>query len=101
MLLQWFEKLVDPYPSKGLNEPLPTKFFPFVWQAATGVKRYLFILILFTAATASFEALFFSQIGHLVDWLTQSKPQDFLVNHRDNLIFLSCILLANIFFFCI
>jgi len=98
MLLQWFEKLVDPYPSKGLNEPLPTKFFPFVWQAATGVKRYLLILILFTAATASFEALFFSQIGHLVDWLTQSKPQDFLVNHRDNLIFLSCILLANIFF---
>ena len=98
MLLQWFEKLVDPYPSKGLNEPLPTKFFPFVWQAATGVKRYLLILILFTAATASFEALFFSQIGHLVDWLTQSKPQDFLVNHRENLIFLSCILLANIFF---
>jgi len=87
MLLQWFEKLVDPYPSKGLNEPLPTKFFPFVWQAATGVKRYLLILILFTAATASFEALFFSQIGHLVDWLTQSKPQDFLVNHRENLIF--------------
>ena len=98
MLLHWFEKLVDPYPSKGLNEPLPTKFFPFVWQAATGVKRYLLILILFTAATASFEALFFSQIGHLVDWLTQSKPQDFLVNHRENLIFLSCILLANIFF---
>lgn len=97
-MLQWFEKLVDPYPSKGLNEPLPTKFFPFVWQAATGVKRYLLILILFTAATASFEALFFSQIGHLVDWLTQSKPQDFLVNHRENLIFLSCILLANIFF---
>ncbi|MFW1984496.1 ABC transporter ATP-binding protein [Acinetobacter guillouiae] len=97
-MLQWFEKLVDPYPSKGLNEPLPTKFFPFVWQAATGVKRYLLILILFTAATASFEALFFSQIGHLVDWLTQSNPQDFLVNHRENLIFLSCILLANIFF---
>lgn len=97
-MLQWFEKLVDPYPSKGLNEPLPTKFFPFVWQAATAVKRYLLILILFTAATASFEALFFSQIGHLVDWLTQSKPQDFLVNHRENLIFLSCILLANIFF---
>lgn len=98
MLLQWFEKLVDPYPSKGLNEPLPTKFFPFVWQAATGVKRYLFILILFTAATASFEALFFSQIGHLVDWLTQSKPENFLENHRGNLIILSCILFANIFF---
>ncbi|AXQ22221.1 ABC transporter ATP-binding protein [Acinetobacter wuhouensis] len=98
MLLQWFEKRVDPYPSKGLNEPLPTKFFPFVWQAATGVKRYLLILILFTAATASFEALFFSQIGHLVDWLTQSKPENFLQNHRENLIILTSILFANIFF---
>ena len=98
MLLQWFEKLVDPYPSKGLNEPLPTKFFPFVWQAATGVKRYLVILILFTAATATFEALFFSQIGHLVDWLTQSKPDTFLAEHKNNLIILSSILLANIFF---
>ena len=98
MLLQWFEKLVDPYPSKGLNEPLPTTFFAFVWQAATGVKRYLLILILFTAATASFEALFFSQIGHLVDWLTQSKPEAFLTNHQQNLVVLSLILLANIFF---
>ena len=98
MLLQWFEKLVDPYPTQGLNEPLPTKFFPFVWQAATGVKRYLLVLILLTAATASFEAIFFSQIGHLVDWLTQSKPENFLANHRENLIILTMILFANIFF---
>ena len=97
-MLQWFEKLVDPYPTQGLNEPLPTKFFPFVWQAATGVKRYLLVLILLTAATASFEAIFFSQIGHLVDWLTQSKPENFLANHRENLIILTMILFANIFF---
>ncbi|MFE1695826.1 ABC transporter ATP-binding protein, partial [Acinetobacter baumannii] len=22
-MLKWFEKLVDPYPTKGLDEPLP------------------------------------------------------------------------------
>lgn len=97
-MLKWFEKRVDPYPTKGLNEPLPTQFFPFVWQAATGVKKYLICLILFTAATASFEALFFSQIGHLVDWLTQSTPDTFLENHQQNIIILSAILFANIFF---
>ncbi|OTG64999.1 ABC transporter ATP-binding protein [Acinetobacter silvestris] len=97
-MLQWFEKLVDPYPSKGLNEPLPQKFFPFVWQAAHGVKRYLLVLILLTAATASFEAIFFSQIGHLVDWLTQSKPENFLQNHKSNLIVLSFFLFGNILF---
>ena len=97
-MLKWFEKRVDPYPTEGLNEPLPTKFFPFVWQAATGVKKYLICLILFTAATASFEALFFSQIGHLVDWLTQSTPETFVENHQQNIIILSLILFANIFF---
>ncbi len=98
MILQWFEKLVNPYPSKGLTEPLPKTFFAFVWQAASGVKRYLLILILFTAATASFEAIFFSQIGHLVDWMTQSTPNNFVQNHSSNLKFLAFLLLANIFF---
>ncbi len=97
-MLQWFEKLVDPYPSKNLNEPLPNTFFAFVWQAATGVKRYLILLVLLTAATASFEAIFYSQIGHLVDWLSTSKPENFLEKHSTNLIFLGCFLFANIFF---
>ena len=97
-MLQWFEKLVDPYPTKGLNEPLPSTFFAFVWQAASGVKRYLLLLVLFTAATASFEAIFYSQIGHLVDWLSGSTPENFLENHKTNLIILTSFLLANIFF---
>ena len=97
-MLQWFEKLVDPYPTKGLNEPLPKTFFAFVWQAATGVKRYLLLLVLLTAGTASFEAIFFSQIGHLIDWLSQSTPQTFLENHKSNLLILSAFLLGNIFF---
>lgn len=97
-MLQWFEKRVDPYPTEGLNEPLPKTFFAFVWQCASGVKRYLLLLVLFTAATAAFEAVFFSQIGHLVDWLTSSTPQNFFENHQRNLIVISSVLLANIFF---
>ena len=97
-MLQWFEKRVDPYPTKHLNEPLPQTFFHFVWQAAHGVKRYLLVLILLTAATASFEAIFFSQIGHLVDWLSTSTPDTFLQNHSENLLVLSFFLFGNIFF---
>ena len=97
-MLQWFEKLVDPYPTRGLNEPLPKTFFAFVWDAATGVKRFLFLLVIFTALTASLEAIFFSQIGHLVDWLTQSTPTTFLDQHKNNLMMLAGVLLANIFF---
>lgn len=97
-MLQWFEKLVDPYPSKGLNEPLPTRFFPFVWQAAQGVRPFLLLLVLFTAVAASFEAFLYSKIGDLVNWLSKSQPDTFLAQHSQNLTILSCILLANILF---
>ena len=98
LMLKWFEKLVDPYPTKGLNEPLPTEFFPFVWQAAHGVKRYLLLLIICTAGAASFEALLYAKIGDLVTWLSKSQPENFLENHGQNLIILTTILLTNIFF---
>lgn len=97
-MLQWFEKLVNPYPVHNLNKPLPKTFFPFVWDAASGVKRYLLLLVILSGLTASFEAIFFSQIGHLVDWLTSSSPDTFIAEHKANLIVLGTILMANIFF---
>ena len=101
MLLQWFEKLVNPYPETNLNEPLPTSFFAFVWQSTKGVRPFLILLILCAAGAASFEALLFSQIGHLVDWLSQSQPSNFLENHTQHLIILTLILFANILFVCL
>src|SRR5690554_7810905 len=97
-MFKWFESLVNPYPTKGLNKPLPTKFFPFVWQAASGVRPYLLILVLCTAGAASFEALLYAKIGDLVTWLSQSQPDTFLAQHQQNLTLLFFILLANIFF---
>ncbi|WP_180035755.1 MULTISPECIES: ABC transporter ATP-binding protein [unclassified Acinetobacter] len=100
-MLKWFENLVDAYPEQDLNKPLPTKFFPFVWQAATGVKKYLLLLVLCTAGVASFEALLYSKIGELVNWISKSQPETFLQQHQTNLTILSFILLANIFFSCL
>ncbi|MBJ9985229.1 ABC transporter ATP-binding protein [Acinetobacter sp. S40] len=100
-MLQWFEKLVNPYPETNLNEPLPTSFFAFVWQSTKGVRPFLILLMLCTAGAASFEALLFSQIGHLVDWLSQSKPSNFLENHTQHLIILTFILFGNILFICL
>lgn len=97
-MLRWFEKLVDPYPSKNLSKPLPKDFFAFVWECAYGLRRYLLILVLLTAGAASFEALFFSQIGKLIDWMGQSHPQSFFTDHRQHLISLALILTANILF---
>lgn len=100
MLLQRFEKLVNPYPENKLNEPLPNSFFAFVWQATKGVRPFLFLLIIFTAGAASFEAFLFSQIGHLVDWLSDSQPSTFLEQHSNQLILLGLILAGNIISIC-
>lgn len=97
-MLKWFEKLVDPYPTKDLNKPLPTTFFAFVWQATQGIRPYLFLLIACTAAAACFEALFFAYIGKLVDWLSSSQPDSFFATNQQNLTILISILFANIFF---
>ncbi|MEC8056019.1 MAG: ABC transporter ATP-binding protein, partial [Pseudomonadota bacterium] len=53
-MLQWFEKLVNPYPKTNLTEPLPTSFFAFVWQSTKGVRPFLLLLILCAAGAASF-----------------------------------------------
>ncbi|OTG87014.1 multidrug ABC transporter ATP-binding protein [Acinetobacter sp. ANC 4558] len=97
-MLKWLEKLLDPYPNENLNQPLPTRFFPFVWQATQGVRPYLILLIICTAGAASFEALLYTQVGSLVTWISKSQPDTFLQQHQSNLILLACILLANIFF---
>ncbi len=97
-MLKWFEKRVNPYPMEDLNKPLPTTFFAFVWQASKGVRPYLLFLVLCTAGAASFEALLYAKIGDLVTWLSQTAPQDFLTQHQNNLIILTCILLANVVF---
>lgn len=97
-MFKWFENLVDPYPTQNLNQPLPKTFFAFVWQAATGVRRYLLILVLCTAGAATFEALLYAKIGDLVNWLSKSQPETFLDQHATNLTVLALVLFANIFF---
>ena len=97
-MLKWFEKRLDPYPNEDLNTPLPTRFFSFVWQAARGVRPYLLLLVICTAGVASFEAMLYAKIGDLVNWLSQSTPDTFLAEHKNNLIILTSVLLINVFF---
>lgn len=97
-MLSWFEKLVDPYPTKDLDKPLPTTFFAFVWQATQGLRPYIALMIFCAAGAAAFEAILFSYIGKLVDWLAQSTPQTFLHDHQQNLFLLISILFINFFF---
>jgi ATP-binding cassette subfamily B multidrug efflux pump len=70
-----FERLVDPYPETTGAAP-PASFFAFLWRCADGVRPQLLAVTLFTAGIAATEALLFSLMASLVDWLSGMKPAE-------------------------
>ena len=72
-MFNYFEEKLYPYPD--IEETVPPKgFLVFVWEATSGVRRYLVAMTLLTAAIGAFEALFFAILGKIVDWLSRIPP---------------------------
>jgi ATP-binding cassette, subfamily B, multidrug efflux pump len=74
-LISRFERLVDPYPESTTAAP-PASFFAFLWRCADGLRPHLLAVTLFTAGIAAAEALLFSLMASLVDWLATVKPAE-------------------------
>jgi ATP-binding cassette subfamily B multidrug efflux pump len=72
-LFGFFERLLDPYPTEPVLAP-PRGFFAFVWSCTEGARKSIAALILFTAMTGVFEAMLFSMLGRIVDWLGHVQP---------------------------
>ena len=90
-----FEKLVSPYPD-GAVEALPQAFFPFLWACARGARRYIASMTLLTAAIGVFEALLFSMLGRVVDWLAKVPPAKLWSEQRLHLLLLTAILMGSV-----
>ncbi|CAM3766517.1 ABC transporter ATP-binding protein [Roseateles saccharophilus] len=89
-----FERLVDPYPESAAQaDALPTRFFAFLWRCADGVRRHLLVVTLLTAGIAASEALLFSLMASLVDWLARVKPAE-LWNRPQPVVFMLLATLA-------
>ena len=71
-MLAWFEKLLSPYPDGPAPQP-PAGLLPFVWAATRGMRTLVVALILLTATIGAFEALLFSMLGSVVDWLSAEQ----------------------------
>jgi ATP-binding cassette subfamily B multidrug efflux pump len=72
-LFRIFEKLIHPYPEG--EPPLPPKgFVRFVWACTRGLRGYIVMLSLLSAAISAYEAWLFALLGHIVDWLGQIEP---------------------------
>ena len=89
-----FEKLVHPYP-EAAPVPTPKTFLAFMWAASKGLRPYLLLMTLCTAAIGVFEAFLFSMLGQVVDWLANTEPAALWTTQRNNLALLAAILIAS------
>ncbi len=89
-----FENLVDPYPERLPATP-PARFWPFMWAATLGLRRYIVAMVLFTAAIGVFEGLLYAMLGNIVDWLAQVAPQHLWRDERSRLLGLAAVLLGS------
>jgi ATP-binding cassette, subfamily B, multidrug efflux pump len=95
VLLHRFERLVDPYPESASASP-PRDFLGFLWDCTRGLRPYLVALVVFTAILGAFEALLFSMLGSVVDWLAAVEPAQLWQRERGTLLLLGGILVASI-----
>ncbi|MBU6257990.1 MAG: ABC transporter ATP-binding protein [Burkholderiales bacterium] len=96
-MFRTFESLVHPYPDAA-PAPAPAGFFAFLWECARGLRRYLLLVALCTAAIGAFEALLFSMMAHVVDVLGRVKPADLWREQGHLLALLGGVLIASIVF---
>ena len=73
----------------------PRGFFAFLWVCSSGLRRYVLGMTLLTATIGAFEALLFSMLGRIVDWLAKVHPEKLLVDYKGQLLLLGGILLAS------
>ncbi|TXI23001.1 MAG: ABC transporter ATP-binding protein [Roseateles sp.] len=96
-MIERFERLVDPYPASAERaQPLPGSFFAFLWRCADGVRPHLAAVTLFTAGIAAAEALLFSLMASLVDWLSGVKPAELWSRPQPVVLALLGVLLAGV-----
>ncbi len=95
LIARRFERLVDPYPPARPTQP-PAAFFAFLWRCAEGLRPHLAVVTLMTAGIAAAEALLFSLMASLVDWLAKIKPEELWREPQPVLWTLLAVLVASV-----
>jgi len=93
-LLRYFEKWVQPFPDEALT-PTPARLLPFLWAGTQGMRGVILVMTLCTALIGAFEALLFSMLGHIVDWLGEVPAQQLWTQRGPALWWLAGVLLLS------
>jgi len=93
-LFAFFEKLLHPYPDAEPKPP-PRGLLPFIWACTKGLRGYILAMTVLTALIGAFEALLFSMLGSIVDWLGQVEPARLWIEQGDKLLLLATVLVVS------
>lgn len=91
----FFERFIDPYPPEHPAEP-PQGLYRFCRHYIRGIEPYLVLLALLTTLLAISEALLYSVVGQLVDWLAEKKIDNFIDSEWPALLSMSVLILIVI-----
>jgi len=93
LMLRWFERRLDPYPTSDPVQPPATMagFFLFFLR---GAKRWLLLMGTLTAVIALSEVVMFGFIGNIVDWLGKADRATFLQTQGGTLLLMALFVLV-------
>jgi ATP-binding cassette, subfamily B, multidrug efflux pump len=94
-LFRLFEKLLHPYPETEPPE-LPKTFFSFVWACTAGTRGYLLLMGVLSTLGALFDAWLFAALGHVVDWLAHTRPDQLWQQERGPMLLFTAVLIGSI-----
>lgn len=86
-MIKYLETIVPPFVQEPVAKPPSESLFKFIWYFAKPFRVLLLCLFLSSAILSAVEVYMFSVIGQLVDLMQNSKPDEFLVKHKDQLLF--------------
>ena len=84
-MLQFFEKLTNPFPAGEPDQP-PQGLYAFCRHYSKGMEIPLLVMALLTALLAMLEVALFGFMGQLVDWLVQKDPATLWQTEKETLI---------------
>ncbi|MDB5912842.1 MAG: putative type multidrug transport system, ATP-binding and permease component, partial [Ramlibacter sp.] len=90
-----FEKLLHPYPEAEPPQ-LPKSFFSFVWACTAGLRGYLVMLAVLSAAISCWDAWLFSVLGHVIDWISNTPREQLWDQERSTITGFVIILFASV-----
>ncbi|PTQ88750.1 ABC transporter ATP-binding protein [Nitrosomonas ureae] len=91
----FFERLINPYPPEHPIEP-PQGLYQFCRHYTQGIEPYLVLLAILTTCLAISEAMLYSVLGQMVDWLAEKRTGNFLEEEWPTLLGMSVFILIVI-----